>query len=79
MTICFTQDVDEVYEYYLGSEVLAVPCGSVERLEQWPGLAPAPPFVLKGEGWKESCADVVLSSAGSTNLLTTSDYRLINS
>lgn len=64
VTICRTTDTEAVYRHYLGSELLAVPRGSEERLRLWPGLHAGPTFSLKGEGWKVSCADVVLSSAG---------------
>uniref|UniRef100_A0A1B6HVK5 G domain-containing protein n=1 Tax=Homalodisca liturata TaxID=320908 RepID=A0A1B6HVK5_9HEMI len=64
VTICWVGDCDQVYQHYLGSEVLAVPFGGPHRLKRWPGLQAGQTFVLKGTGWKESCADVVLSSAG---------------
>ncbi|KAG8278394.1 nitric oxide associated protein 1 [Homalodisca vitripennis] len=64
VTICWVGDCDQVYQHYLGSDVLAVPFGGPHRLKRWPGLQAGQTFVLKGTGWKESCADVVLSSAG---------------
>lgn len=43
--------------------MLGVPIGDDERLNKWPHLLPKE-FELKGRGMKQSCADIVLSSAG---------------
>ena len=43
--------------------MLGVPMGGEERLKHWPPLVPKE-IDLKGKGWKESCADIVLSTAG---------------
>lgn len=64
VTICWTQEASSLYSQLLGTELLAVPNGDEERMSEWPGLAPGTVFTLDGQGWKESCADVVLSSAG---------------
>lgn len=71
VTLCWIRDANDVYEHYLGSDALAVPCGGKQRLQAWPGLESAPDFTLNGIGWKESCADVVLSSAGKSANITT--------
>lgn len=65
ITICYTHDANELYENLLGSDLLAVPCGSLDRLKKWPGLqCLEEPFKLVGVNEKTSCADIVLSSAG---------------
>lgn len=65
ITVCNTEDADEVYEKLLGTYLLAVPCGSIERLSKWPGLSSYKnPIQLTGINEKTSCADIVLSSAG---------------
>lgn len=44
---------------------MAVPCGGSKRLAEWPGLKASDEEInVKGCGWKECCADIVLSSAG---------------
>lgn len=63
ITLIKNQDADEMYEKLLGSQLLAVPCGSPQRLKQWPGLT-SKAVTVKGVGWKESAVDIVLSSAG---------------
>jgi len=65
ITVCNTEDADEVYDKLLGTHLLAVPCGSVERLSKWPGLSSYKNSIqLAGINEKTSCADIVLSSAG---------------
>lgn len=65
ITVCNTEDADEVYEKLLGTHLFAVPCGSIERLSKWPGLSSYKnPIQLTGINEKTSCADIVLSSAG---------------
>lgn len=33
-----TEDADDVYREYLGSELFGLPVGGEERLKKWPGL-----------------------------------------
>lgn len=64
VTICERDDAEVIYKYYVGTPVLKVPSGNKARLEKWPGLKSADEFSIKGISRKESCADVVLTSAG---------------
>ncbi|KAF4518498.1 hypothetical protein B566_EDAN009698 [Ephemera danica] len=64
LTVCQTENADELYSQLLGTELLAVPRGDEERLARWPGLQAGPQISLKGLGWKESSADILLSSSG---------------
>ncbi|XP_050436060.1 nitric oxide-associated protein 1 [Adelges cooleyi] len=65
ITVCHTSDADELYTTLLGSDLLAVPCGSNDRLSKWPGLHCYKKTIeLRGINEKTSCADIVLSSAG---------------
>lgn len=65
VTIVQTEEAEDVYKQLLGSELLAVPCGGPQRLSDWPGLqAKEDPIEVKGLGWQECCADIILSSAG---------------
>lgn len=75
VTLCWIEDANDVYNSYLGTEVLAVPCGGEDRLQVWPGLKAVPEFTLKGSGWQESCADVVLSSAGQCCTLCVASWK----
>ncbi|KAI9554132.1 hypothetical protein GHT06_019404 [Daphnia sinensis] len=63
LTLVNCEDADKVYSELLGSRLLAIPCGSEQRLKQWPGLA-GKDVTFKGAGWKECAVDIVLSSAG---------------
>lgn len=67
VTLVNYEDADQVYSELLGSRLLAIPCGSEQRLKQWPGLA-SKDVTFKGVGWKESAVDIVLSSAGNIHL-----------
>lgn len=65
VSIVQTHEAEDVYTKFLGSELMAVPCGGSKRLADWPGLQASDELInIKGSGWKESCADIVLSSAG---------------
>ncbi|XP_039285095.1 nitric oxide-associated protein 1 [Nilaparvata lugens] len=64
VTICKTEHADAIYNDYLGTAMLAVPCGGPDRLAVWPRLQPADEIVLKGVSERECCADIVLSNAG---------------
>ncbi|CAG9783382.1 unnamed protein product [Diatraea saccharalis] len=63
ITVCKTEDAEEVYEKFLGTELFAVPTGGTERLKHWPGLKRGDDVMnFVGEGPKICCGDVVLSS-----------------
>ncbi|KAJ2946777.1 hypothetical protein O0L34_g12841 [Tuta absoluta] len=63
ITVTKTEDADEVYEKFVGTELFAAPCGGAERLKNWPGLKRKEDLlVFEGEGPKWCCGDVVLSS-----------------
>ncbi|KAJ8870083.1 hypothetical protein PR048_029094 [Dryococelus australis] len=65
ITVCEVCHAEEVYSRLLGSPLMLVPRGPASRLEHWPRLSPAPDTLnLTGVSWHQSCADVVLSSAG---------------
>ncbi|XP_063217346.1 nitric oxide-associated protein 1 [Bacillus rossius redtenbacheri] len=65
LTVCEVPHAEEVYSRLLCSPLMLVPGGTTTRLDCWPGLSPAPmPLTVTGVSWRESCADVVLSSAG---------------
>lgn len=66
ITICRIDDADCLYKTLLGSRFLGVPLGGPARLAQWPMLKSHSEILeLHGIGWKESCGDILLSSAGS--------------
>jgi len=65
LTVVWTKDADEVYQYSLGTEVLRVPHSGASRIARWPGLKAAPrPFTLFSESENVSGADLTLSSTG---------------
>ncbi|KAI1288033.1 Nitric oxide-associated protein 1 [Halotydeus destructor] len=61
--VVYTEEAQRFYELYLGSEMLGVPLGGPERLAKWPQLYPIQVDLL-GLDKRQSCADIVLSSAG---------------
>lgn len=63
ITVVNTEDADEVYDTFVGTELFAVPSGGYERLKNWPGLEHKQ-FEFSGEGPKLCCGDIVLSSVG---------------
>ncbi|XP_034841532.1 nitric oxide-associated protein 1 [Maniola hyperantus] len=63
ITVINTENADEVYETFVGTELFAVPSGGMDRLRNWPGLK-SKEFEFSGEGPKLCCGDVVLSSIG---------------
>ncbi|KAG7156938.1 Nitric oxide-associated protein 1-like [Homarus americanus] len=63
ITIVKTVDASAFYRNYLGSELLGVPVGNKERLQNWPPLCPQNIKTFSVDK-RSSCADVVLSSAG---------------
>jgi nitric oxide-associated protein 1 len=66
VTICSTEDADEFYEAFLGSEVFGVPMDSgEERLSKWPKLEPGhDKIVIEGIEKHITVCDILLSSAG---------------
>lgn len=66
VSIVETQDADEFYETFLGSEVLGVPMDTgAERLAKWPKLeASHDKIVIEGIEKHISVCDIILSSAG---------------
>ncbi|XP_063390538.1 nitric oxide-associated protein 1-like isoform X1 [Cydia fagiglandana] len=61
ITVTKTEDADEVYNTFLGTELLAVPSGGTERLKNWPNMKKKV-LEFTGEGPKICCGDIVLSS-----------------
>lgn len=61
LTVVRTEDADEIYKTFLGTELFAVPAGGEERLKNWPNLEKKV-LQFTGEGPKYCCGDVVLSS-----------------
>lgn len=59
-----TEDADEIYETLLGSEILGVPFGSEERLENFPKLKSSDDIELEGIHHNVNCSDILLSSIG---------------
>ena len=67
--ICFLEQADRFYEYFLGTDMLAVPMGDQQRLKCWPQLVGRRFYLsnsTQSEGFlkQASIADVVFSSAG---------------
>ncbi|XP_071445477.1 nitric oxide-associated protein 1 [Hetaerina americana] len=61
--VCSTANAEELYTSLLGTKLFGVPKGGQGRLKHWPPLA-SKDYDVVGIGWKESSADVLLSSAG---------------
>ncbi|CAG9804661.1 unnamed protein product [Chironomus riparius] len=66
VTICNTEDADDFYEKFLGSELLGVPITmNEERLSRWPKLEPLyDEIAIDGIDKHVSACDFVMSSAG---------------
>lgn len=66
VSICETEDAEDFYESFLGSELLGVPMNlGEERLAKWPKLEAAhDKIVVEGEEKYLTVCDIVLSSAG---------------
>lgn len=66
VSICGTEDADEFYESFLGSEILGVPMNfGKERLSLWPKLeAEHDKIVVEGFEKHITACDILLSSAG---------------
>lgn len=63
ITVVKTDNANEIYEKFVGTELFAVPTGDVERLKRWPGLKKKEGVLeFTGEGPKTCCGDIVLSS-----------------
>lgn len=63
ITVTKTEDADDVYKKFVGTELFAVPTGGAERLKNWPGLKRQEETLkFDGGGPKWCCGDVVLSS-----------------
>lgn len=65
ITVTKTEDADEIYEKFLGTELFAAPAGGEERLKNWPGLKKHEEVLeCVGEGPKICSGDIVMSSIG---------------
>ncbi|XP_043595837.1 nitric oxide-associated protein 1 [Bombus pyrosoma] len=64
ITMCYTNDADEIYDRLLGTSAFLVPIDDSERLKVWPKLKPKEIREITGVNGEESVADVVLSSIG---------------
>lgn len=66
VSICETEDAEEFYDSFLGSEILGVPMNTgEERLAKWPKLeAKHDEIVIEGEEKHLTVCDILLSSAG---------------
>uniref|UniRef100_A0A8D8Y9T3 Nitric oxide-associated protein 1 n=2 Tax=Cacopsylla melanoneura TaxID=428564 RepID=A0A8D8Y9T3_9HEMI len=64
ITVCYTQHAEEIYNSLLGTQAFRVPCGSSERLKQWPALEGREISLMAREEPNSISADLVLSSAG---------------
>lgn len=63
ITVTKTEDADDLYNTFVGTELLAVPSGGTERMKNWPGLKKHnETFRFDGGGPKWCCGDIVLSS-----------------
>ncbi|XP_043280140.1 nitric oxide-associated protein 1 [Venturia canescens] len=63
VTICETDNADQLYKKLLETEILVVPTNDPERLKLFPPLE-SKTFKVEGTEMRKSAADVVLSSAG---------------
>lgn len=60
-----TEDADEMYKTLYGSQILGVPFGSPDRLENFPRLKPSQEEItVEGIDTSVNCADILLSSSG---------------
>lgn len=65
ITVTKTEDADEIYAKFIGTELFAAPTGGEERLKNWPGLQKYQNVLeFIGEGPKKCSGDIVLSSIG---------------
>lgn len=63
-TLCETKYCKDVYETLIGTSYMAVPCGSMNRLEKWPALEYRDDFPIVGQGNALVSSEIVLSSIG---------------
>lgn len=63
MHLVDTVNADLFYEQNIGTPMIMVPQGGQKRLAEFPKLQ-GKSFSMTGLNWKESCADIVLSSTG---------------
>lgn len=61
--VIYSHEADTFYNMFIGSSMLGVPIGGEDRIKKWPKLVPEQ-FDINGYSWRESCGDIVLSSAG---------------
>lgn len=65
ITLCNTEDADELYNEFLGTELLEVPKGTSDRLQCWPKLKASEELIkLQSKEKFVACRDIVLSNAG---------------
>ncbi|CAG2108874.1 unnamed protein product [Medioppia subpectinata] len=74
--VVHTEEAKRFYELYLGTDMLGVPIGGFERVQHWPQLVPRE-IVLDGVSWQQSCADIVLSTAGWVSVTLGADTRCV--
>lgn len=74
--VVHTEEANRFYETYVGTDMLGVPIGGQTRLEQWPRLTPKE-IVLDGVNWNQSCADIVLSTAGWVSVTLGPDTKCV--
>lgn len=68
ITLCNTEDADELYNEFLGTELLEVPKGTSDRLQCWPKLKASEELIkLQSKEKFVACRDIVLSNAGIIN------------
>lgn len=64
ISVCETKFAQDVYETLLGTSYMAVPIGSLARLEKWPELNYGEDFTIEGKGNAVVSSEIVLSSIG---------------
>lgn len=74
--VVHTEEANRFYRTYLGTDMLGVPIGGEERIKYWPQLVPKE-IELQSINWNESCADIVLSSAGWVAVTTGPDTKCV--
>ncbi|CAH1643793.1 unnamed protein product [Spodoptera littoralis] len=71
ITVTKTEDADDMYDKFVGTELFAAPSGGRARLSRWPGLQHAADLLeFTGEGPKLLCGDIVLSSVAWVGVTT---------
>ncbi|XP_077284121.1 nitric oxide-associated protein 1 [Arctopsyche grandis] len=64
ITVCDTDEADEMYSEFVGTELFGVPIGDDERLSKFPKLKSGAEIDMIGEGENICLGDITLSSAG---------------